>query len=209
MYEKFFKRFLDFILSLAAIVLLSPLLLILIVVGAVAMKGNPFFVQARPGRGGKIFNLVKFRTMSNAKDKNGKFLPDAVRLNAYGRFLRKTSLDELPELFNILAGQMSIIGPRPLLPEYLPYYTEREMHRHDVRPGLSGLSQINGRNAATWEAMFDMDLQYVSRITFLGDLKIIFMTVYKVLKRSDILMGNENTGGRLDQIRAAEVSLRK
>lgn len=152
MYVKFFKRFFDFIFSLIAVVVLSPVLLALIIVGAVAMRGNPFFVQPRPGKKGKdgqekIFKLVKFRTMDNRKDKDGNLLPDDVRLNKYGKIMRITSLDELPELFNILKGDMSIVGPRPLLVSYLPWYTEEEHHRHDVRPGLTGLAQVNGRNA--------------------------------------------------------------
>ena len=184
-YAKYIKRLLDFILSLCAIIVLSPILLVLTVVGAIVMKGNPFFVQERPGKISpktgeeKIFKLIKFRTMTCEKDKDGKLLPDEERLTKYGNFIRKTSLDELPELFNILKGDMAIIGPRPLLPEYLPYYNEAERHRHDVRPGLSGLAQINGRNAVTWEEKFSWDLKYVGDITFFGDIKIILLTVKK------------------------------
>ena len=152
MYAKYIKRGLDFFLSLYALMILSPLLVVLIVLGTVFMRGNPFFIQERPGKDEKIFKLIKFRTMDNRKDKNGKLLPDDIRLNKYGRILRSTSLDELPELINILIGDMSIIGPRPLLVEYLPYYTKKERHRHDVRPGLTGWAQINGRNAIdSWE----------------------------------------------------------
>ena len=202
MYAKFFKRFLDFTLSLIAMIVLSPILIILIVVGAVAMRGNPFFVQARPGKKGKdgkekIFKLIKFRSMNNRKDKNGNLLPDDVRLNKYGRVLRSTSLDELPELFNILKGDMSIVGPRPLLVSYLPYYTEEERHRHDVRPGLTGLAQVSGRNTLTWEDKFGYDIKYVSNISFVEDLKILFKTVEKVFKRSDILVGKEFKVGKL------------
>ena len=178
-YARYIKRPMDFILSLCAIIVLSPILIVFTVIGAIVMKGNPFFVQERPGKNEKIFKLIKFRTMTCEKDKNGKLLPDEERLTGYGNFLRHTSLDELPELFNILKGDMSIIGPRPLLPEYLPYYTEAERHRHDVRPGLSGLAQINGRNAVTWEEKFSWDLKYVGNITFLGDIKIILLTVKK------------------------------
>lgn len=184
-YAKYIKRLLDFILSLCAIIVLSPILLVLTVVGAIVMKGNPFFVQERPGKISpktgeeKIFKLIKFRTMTCEKDKDGKLLPDEERLTKYGNFIRKTSLDELPELFNILKGDMAIIGPRPLLVEYLPYYSESERHRHDVRPGLSGLAQINGRNAVTWEEKFSWDLKYVGDITFFGDIKIILLTVKK------------------------------
>lgn len=191
MYAKFFKRFFDFTLSLIAIIVLSPILLILIVVGAIAMHGNPFFVQARPGKKGKdgqekIFKLIKFRTMDNRKDKDGNLLPDDVRLNKYGRVLRSTSLDELPELFNILKGDMSIVGPRPLLVKYLPWYTEEEGHRHDVRPGLTGLAQVNGRNFIDWDHRLALDVQYVNNITFMGDFRIILQTVLKFVKKEDI-----------------------
>lgn len=191
MYRKFFKRVLDFVLSLCAIIVLSPVLLVLIVLGAYYMKGNPFFVQERPGWNEKIFKMIKFRTMSNERDKDGKLLPDEVRLNKYGRFLRATSLDELPELFNILKGDMSIIGPRPLAVSYLKYYTEEERHRHDVRPGLSGLAQINGRNKLSWEEKFRLDLEYIRTISFVTDVKIIIGTVMKVLKRDGIGQGEE------------------
>lgn len=191
MYRNFFKRFLDFVLSAAALIVLSPILLILTIVGAFAMGGNPFFVQPRPGRKGKdgqekIFNLVKFRTMSNKKDKDGNLLPDEQRLNQYGRFLRSTSLDELPELWNILVGDLSICGPRPLLVRYLPRYTAEQRRRHDVRPGLTGLAQVKGRNALSWEEKFKLDVEYVDNITFLGDVKIILGTVKAVFKREGI-----------------------
>lgn len=197
MYAKYFKRFLDFILSATALILLSPLLLILIIAGAIAMKGNPFFVQPRPGKIGKdgkekIFNLIKFRTMSNAKDKNGNLLPDDERLNKYGRFIRSTSLDELPELINILIGDLSLVGPRPLLVSYLPYYTEEERHRHDVRPGLTGLAQVNGRNLLNWEQRFELDVKYVRTISLKNDIKILIQTVFKVLKRQDIAVGKSH-----------------
>ncbi len=191
MYAKFVKRLLDICLSFTALVVLCPVLLILTVIGAVAMKGNPFFVQPRPGKKGKdgkekIFKLIKFRTMSNAKDKTGNLLPDDVRLNRYGRFLRSTSLDELPELINILKGDMSIVGPRPLLVRYIPRYTSQQRRRHDVRPGLTGYAQINGRNAISWEERFAYDVEYVDNITFLGDVKILLGTVKAVFKRSGI-----------------------
>lgn len=213
MYANFFKRLFDFLLSLVAIAVLSPVLLILTIVGAIAMGGNPFFTQARPGRIDKrtgkerIFRMVKFRTMSNAKDKDGNLLPDDVRLNKYGRFLRSTSLDELPELFNILIGDMSIVGPRPLLVEYLPYYTEEERHRHDIRPGLTGWAQVNGRNnIGSWEERFAYDLEYVNNITFVMDLKVIIKTVSKVIKRSDIQVGSEIKVGRLDVARRENIN---
>ena len=198
MYAKYIKRPMDFCLSLCAIVVLSPFLLIFTLIGAVAMKGNPFFTQLRPGKDEKIFKLIKFRTMTCETDENGNLLPDEKRLTKYGKFLRSTSLDELPELINILKGDMSIVGPRPLLPEYLPYYTEEEKHRHDVRPGLTGLAQINGRNAIIWEQIFAYDLEYINAVTLVTDIKIIFLTVYRVLKRSDVLVGASDGSGRLD-----------
>lgn len=186
MYASFFKRFLDFFLSLLAIVCLSPLLLLLTVLGYFKMKGNPFFTQERPGWHEKIFKLVKFRTMTNEKDVNGELLPDEQRLNAYGKFLRSTSLDELPELYNILKGDMSIIGPRPLLVRYLPRYNEEQRHRHDVRPGLTGYAQAHGRNAVTWEEKFKMDVWYTKNVSFKTDWGIFWDTVRIVLKREGI-----------------------
>lgn len=204
MYARFFKRILDFILSLFALAVLSPVLLIFIILGAVNMKGNPFFTQLRPGKDEKIFRLIKFRTMTNQKDKEGNLLPDDVRLTKYGKFLRSTSLDELPELLNILVGDMSIVGPRPLLVEYLPYYTEAECHRHDIRPGLTGWAQVNGRNnIGSWEERFKYDLEYLEKCSLFFDIKIVFLTVLKVFKRSDILVGSEINAGRLDDSRKA------
>lgn len=186
MYAKYIKRLLDFFLSLAAILVLSPVLLILTGIGAIVMKGNPFFVQQRPGKDEKIFALIKFRTMTCEADKNGQPLPDDVRLTRYGKFLRSTSLDELPELFNILKGDMSIVGPRPLLVKYLPLYNEEQKKRHNVRPGLTGNAQANGRNAITWEDKFALDLEYVSHISFVFDVKILFYTVRAVFRREGI-----------------------
>lgn len=191
MYAKFFKRFIDFWLSLIALIVLSPLLLILTVIGAIAMRGNPFFVQPRPGKKGKdgtekIFKLFKFRTMSNKKDKDGNLLPDAERLNEYGKLLRSTSADELPSLINILRGDLAIVGPRPQLVRDMVFMTTEQRRRHDVRPGLTGLAQVNGRNNITWERKFEYDLEYIDGgITFAGDIKIILQTVGKVLKRRD------------------------
>ena len=186
MYEKCIKRLLDFILSLLAIIMLSPLMIILSLVGFIKMKGNPFFFQDRIGKGEKVFRLVKFRSMSEAKDKDGNYLPDEKRLTKYGRILRGTSLDEIPELFNILKGDMSIVGPRPLLTSYLPYYTDKERLRHSVRPGLTGLAQVNGRSFITWEKIFNYDLEYINNLSFSFDLHIILQTVKKVLHRDDI-----------------------
>jgi lipopolysaccharide/colanic/teichoic acid biosynthesis glycosyltransferase len=186
MYARYFKRLFDVILSLFALTAAFPVLMILTLVGAFAMGGNPFFTQERPGKNEKIFKLIKFRTMNNKKDKRGNLLPDEKRLTAYGKWLRSTSLDELPELYNILNGDMSIVGPRPLLVKYLPYYTKRQHHRHDVLPGLTGYAQTHGRNASTWDERFEYDLKYVKHITFIGDVKIIIDTVKTVLRRDGI-----------------------
>ena len=189
-YKQFFKRFWDVVLSGFALVVLLPLLLILTVVGVIAMRGNPFFTQKRPGKKGKdgnerIFKLIKFRTMSNKKDDSGNLLPDEQRLNKYGKFLRSTSSDELPELFNIFIGNMSIIGPRPQLVRDMVFMTEEQRNRHDVKPGLSGLAQVNGRNNITWEQKLEYDLEYIQKISIFGDIGLIFKTVFKVFKRED------------------------
>lgn len=186
MYAGCFKRILDFSLSLLALIGLSPLFLILTVVGAIEMKGNPFFAQERPGWHEKIFRMYKFRTMTEERGADGELLPDQARLNRYGRFLRSTSLDELPELWNILRGDMSIVGPRPLLVKYLPRYNEEQHHRHDVRPGLTGYAQSHGRNAITWEKKFQMDVWYTKNVSFRVDLSIFLRTVEAVLKRDGI-----------------------
>ena len=186
MYARFFKRPLDFFCALAAIICLSPVLVVLTILGTIKMKGNPFFTQPRPGLNEKIFKLIKFRTMTNEKDANGNLLPDDVRLNAYGKFLRSTSLDELPELFNILKGDMAVIGPRPQLVRDMVFMTPEQRKRHTVRQGLSGLAQVNGRNAVTWEAKIGYDLQYIEKITLLGDIRIILTTFGKVFKRDGI-----------------------
>ena len=192
MYAKCFKRLFDFLLSFMALLVLSPIFIILIAVGAVAVKGNPFFTQLRPGKTDKktgqekIFKLVKFRTMSNEKDANGNLLPDELRITKYGKFLRSTSLDEIPELWNILKGDMSIVGPRPLLVRYLPYYTKEEHRRHDVRPGLTGLAQVNGRNMVSWEKRFELDVEYTENVSLFLDIKIIIDTVKSVLSSDDI-----------------------
>ena len=211
MYARFFKRFLDFILSLTALLVLFPILLILTLVGAIAMKGNPFFTQRRPGRKGKdgkekIFRLIKFRTMSNAKDENGNLLPDEARLNKYGKFLRATSIDELPELINILKGDMSVVGPRPLLVRYLPRYTAEQRRRHDVRPGLTGYAQISGRNAISWEDRFKYDVYYVDHVTFLTDVKIILKTVKAVFTHKGITSETSATMEEFMGIEAEKVA---
>lgn len=185
-YRRFFKRPMDFILSLIAIIVLSPVLLVVAILVRTKLGSPVIFKQNRPGLNEKIFTLYKFRTMTDERDKFGELLPDSVRLTKFGKFLRSTSLDELPELFNILKGDMSIVGPRPLAIIYLPYYNEIEKHRHDVKPGLSGLAQIHGRNTINWEDRFAYDIKYVNRITFWGDIKIIILTIFKAFKREGV-----------------------
>lgn len=186
MYLKLFKRFFDFILSLCALIVLYPLLLTLTIVGVIEMRGNPFFIQERPGKSEKIFKIIKLRTMYNCKGENGELLPDEQRLNKYGMWLRKTSCDELWELVNILKGDMSIVGPRPLLVKYLPRYNERQRRRHDVRPGLMGYAQAHGRNAVSLEEKFEMGVWYIENVSFITDIKILFDTVKIVLKREGV-----------------------
>lgn len=186
MYRKYIKRLLDIILSLIAIIILLPIYAIISILVLIFMGWPILFKQPRPGKNEKIFNMYKFRTMTNKRDENGNLLPDKERLNKFGKFLRSTSLDELPELFCILTGKMSIVGPRPLVVEYLPYYNEKEKHRHDVLPGLTGLAQVNGRNVLQWEERFEYDLEYIKNISFKNDMKIIFKTIKKVLKKDDI-----------------------
>jgi len=186
MYRKYFKRVFDFVCSLLALIVLSPVLLITALLVRIKLGTPVIFKQKRPGLNEKIFTLYKFRTMTDQKDDLGNLLPDEVRLTKFGKMLRSTSLDELPELWNILKGDMSVVGPRPLAVQYLPYYTDEERKRHSVRPGLTGLAQVNGRNAVTWENRFQNDLEYVNSLSFIFDLLIIFRTVVKVFKRSDI-----------------------
>ena len=212
-YERYVKRPLDCVLACCAMLLLSPLLGAIAIVVKIKIGSPILFCQERPGKRDpktgkeKIFKLYKFRSMVDKRDSSGKLLPDDERLTAFGRALRSTSLDELPELINIIRGDMAIIGPRPLLVEYLPYYTEEERHRHDVRPGLSGLAQINGRNTISWEDKFAYDIRYIKRITFLDDLKILLLTVVKTVRRADIRVGKEHVAGRLDAVRRKEVNV--
>ena len=207
LYRPFFKRFYDIVLSGLALIVLSPIFLILIILGAIKMKGNPFFTQKRPGKINKrtgeerIFKLIKFRTMTMEKDENGNLLPDDKRLTRYGKILRSTSLDELPELINIFIGNMSIVGPRPLLVSYLPYYTETERHRHDVRPGLTGWAQVNGRNFVEWDKRLQFDVEYVSKYSLWFDIKILFITVLKVVSRSNVAEDTHVSEGNLAEIR--------
>ena len=200
MYAKYIKRILDLILSLMALIVLMPLMIIIGILVRINLGSPIILKQKRPGKNEKIFTLYKFRTMTDKRDIDGNLLPDEYRLTKFGKFLRSTSLDELPELINIIKGDMAIVGPRPLLVEYLPYYTEEEKHRHDVRPGLTGLAQVNGRNAISWEEKLKYDTEYIKKIYFNSDLKIIFKTIKKTIKREDILMGNEFVVGKfIDQ----------
>jgi lipopolysaccharide/colanic/teichoic acid biosynthesis glycosyltransferase len=201
LYRQFFKRFYDIVLSGLAIIVFSPLLILLTIIGAIKMKGNPFFTQQRPGKNEKIFKLIKFRTMTCEKDENGNLLPDEQRLTKYGKLLRSTSLDELPELVNIFIGNMSIVGPRPLLVEYLPYYTVEEKNRHNIRPGLTGLAQINGRNNLSWDDRLHYDVIYEQKYSLWLDISILFKTVIKVIKRSDISENTAISEGNLASIR--------
>ena len=193
MYRHFFKRFFDIVLSFCALVVLSPVLLVLAILVRLKLGRPVVFRQERPGKDEKIFQLCKFRSMTDQRDGNGELLPDEVRLTKFGKALRSTSLDELPELWNILKGNMSIVGPRPLLVKYLPYYTEEERKRHDVRPGLTGMAQTHGRNLLSWEERFALDLQYIEQMSLLLDIKIVFLTVKKVFSRSDIALGEAET----------------
>ena len=201
-YEKYFKRIVDIVCSAAAILFLSWLYVSVAVLVKVKLGSPVLFSQARPGKDEKVFKLYKFRTMTDERDEDGNLLPDEVRLTEFGKMLRASSLDELPELFNILKGDMSIIGPRPLLVSYLPWYTEEEKHRHDVRPGLSGLAQVNGRNYVDWDRRLQFDIEYVEKITFIGDVKIILTTIGKILKKSDVAVVTDNIEGNLAEIRS-------
>lgn len=186
MYRFFLKRVIDFVVALAGLLIVSPIFLFVLIALAVANQGKPFFFQKRPGKKGKIFTIIKFKTMNDKKDSNGNLLSDAERLTAVGAFVRKTSLDEIPQLINVLKGDMSLIGPRPLLVQYLPLYNEQQARRHDVRPGITGWAQVNGRNAISWNQKFDYDVWYVENISFILDLKIFFLTAKKVFIREGI-----------------------
>lgn len=203
MYKNCIKRVLDFILSLCALIVLSPFLVIFMILGAIKMKGDPFFYQERPGKNEKIFRLIKFRSMTEEKDENGNYLPDSVRLTKYGKWLRSTSIDELPELINILKGDMAIVGPRPLLVRYLPYYTDEERLRHTVRPGLTGLAQINGRNSLNWDERLAYDVKYVKEMSLKNDIRIIIGTVMKVFRHSGVVEAGQFTMKDLDEERKA------
>lgn len=196
MYRRFVKRLLDFVVSLLALVILFPLILVIACLVALNLGTPVLFSQERPGKNERIFKMYKFRTMTNARDQAGNLLPDSQRLTPFGAFLRSTSLDELPELWNIVKGDMSLIGPRPLLIKYLPFYSERERLRHSVRPGLTGLAQINGRNCLDWNKRLEMDVQYISTLSFRNDFDIFIKTIFKVLKREDVVV--VDTGSLID-----------
>ena len=199
MYKSFLKRVIDFLVSFVALVLLCPLLLVLTLFLTLANQGKPFFFQLRPGKNGKIFKIVKFKTMNDKKDALGNLLPDAERLTKIGAFVRKTSLDEIPQLVNVIKGDMSVIGPRPLLPDYLPFYSSFQNRRHEIKPGITGWAQVNGRNAISWEEKFNFDVWYVDNINLVLDFKIIFLTFEKIFKTSEISSGQHATMPRFDK----------
>ena len=198
LYKFFFKRLLDLVASMLIFILLSPVFLVVMVLLSLANKGSPFFIQQRPGKNEKIFNIIKFKTMNDTKDDQGNLLPDAQRLTKIGSFIRKTSLDEMPQLINVIKGDMSLIGPRPLFVRYLPYYTNREALRHSVRPGITGLAQVNGRNFLDWNSRLELDAQYVENISFINDIKIALLTIKNVIARKDIAVIPGAIGKPLD-----------
>lgn len=202
-YEKYIKRPQDFLCALLACIVLSPVMLVIAILVKIKIGSPVLFAQERPGLHGEIFKLYKFRTMTNERDENGELLPDEQRLTSFGKLLRSTSLDELPELGCVLSGRMAVCGPRPLLPKYLPLYNEHQARRHEVRPGFTGLAQVNGRNAISWEEKFDLDVEYVDHITFLGDWKIIFKTVWTVLKREGI---SSETSATMEEFKGTKTS---
>ncbi|MDR2085176.1 MAG: sugar transferase [Bacteroidales bacterium] len=193
MYKHFFKRFLDFFLSLIGFIIISPFFVIITVLLLFANNGKPFFIQKRPGKNEKIFKIIKFKTMNDKKDKNGNLLPDKDRLTKVGNFIRKTSLDEIPQLLNVIKGDMSLVGPRPLIPEYIPLYNPEQKRRHDVRPGITGWAQVNGRNAISWKQKFEYDIWYVDNISFKLDIKILFLTIKKIFLKEGISKEGEVT----------------
>lgn len=203
-YERFFKRLIDVLCALATLIVFWWLYVVVAILVKLKLGSPILFAQERPGKNEKIFKLYKFRSMTDEKDEKGKLLSDSARLTRFGKVLRATSLDELPEVFNILRGDMSVIGPRPLLVSYLPHYTDEERCRHDVRPGLTGLAQVNGRNYIDWDRRFQLDIQYVNKVTFIGDLKILFMTIKKFLLRSDVAEDTSRIEGNMAHIRSKE-----
>ncbi|RZK36615.1 MAG: sugar transferase [Pedobacter sp.] len=198
MYKLFFKRAIDFLTASIGLIILSPIFIIITILLAIKNNGKPFFVQARPGKNGKIFKIVKFKTMNDRRDSNGELLPDAVRLTKIGMFVRKTSLDEIPQLLNVINGDMSLVGPRPLLPSYLPLYSEEQNKRHNVKPGITGWAQVNGRNAISWKEKFELDVWYVNNQSFKLDFKILMLTIKKVIKKDGISQSGEATMSRFE-----------
>ncbi len=207
-YEKYFKRILDFLCGLAAVIVFGWLYIIIAILVRLKLGSPVLFTQERPGKNEKIFKLYKFRTMTDERDDDGNLLPDEVRLTKFGKFLRSTSLDELPEAFNIIKGDMSVVGPRPLLVSYLPWYTEQERNRHNVRPGLSGLAQVNGRNFIDWDSRLALDVQYVDKVTFLGDISIIFKTVLKFVMKQDIAVDTNKVEPNFAEERRLKLQLK-
>lgn len=208
MYKNFFKRIIDFTIVFIALLIIWPILLIITIWLHFANKGaGAFFTQERPGKDGKIFKVIKFKSMTDERDENGKLLPDTQRLTKVGRFVRSTSIDELPQLINVLKGDMSLIGPRPLLPEYLPYYTEREQLRHTIRPGITGWAQVNGRNNVTWDQKLEYDAYYVEHLSFAMDIKVLFATIKNVLERKDVVVVPSTKAGKLNVERADRIKL--
>ncbi len=195
---------LDFFVSLFALLVLSPIIIIATLLLTIVNNGKPFFLQKRPGKNEKIFSIIKFKTMTDKKDSNGKLLPDSDRLTSIGKIVRKTSIDEIPQLFNVIKGDMSIIGPRPLLPQYLPYYTDKERQRHQVRPGITGLAQVNGRNFLDWEPRLQFDVQYVNTVSLKVDFDIFLKTIYKVLASKDIAVDATKSQPYLDELRRSQ-----
>lgn len=191
MYRHFFKRGIDFIASLAGLIVLSPVILVVMLVLTFQNGGKPFFYQTRPGKNQKAFNIIKFKSMTDAKDKEGNLLPDNMRITRMGNFIRKTSIDELPQLINVLIGDMSLVGPRPLLFKYIPLYNEEQLKRHDVRPGITGWAQVNGRNSISWTEKFMLDVYYVNNLSLLLDIRILWTTVIKVVRRKDVNQSND------------------
>lgn len=200
-YKSTFKPLLDFLISFIAILILSPIVIITIILLAIANNGKPFFLQKRPGKNEKIFNIIKFKTMTDKTDSNGKLLPDSDRITTIGKIVRKASIDEIPQLFNVIKGDMSIIGPRPLLPQYLPYYTQEEKKRHNVKPGITGLAQVNGRNYLDWVPRLKLDVEYVNTVSFKVDFNILLKTIYKVLASKDIAVDATKSQPYLDELR--------
>lgn len=200
MYRYIIKDYFDFFISLLALIITSPMLVIMTFCLLIVNKGNPFFLQDRIGKNCKVFKIFKFKTMNNKRDKQGNLLPDAVRLTKIGSFIRKTSMDEIPQLFNVIVGDMSLIGPRPLLPEYLPFYTETQMKRHEVKPGITGLAQVNGRNSISWDEKFELDVKYVNTISFALDIKIIVKTIKKIFVAKEISAQGHATMPRFDEL---------